>query len=203
MELITPHRLVLHVLPLNSFLNRKRLNLSAVEDLIRNLSPIASGGWNRRFNLDGFLTYSQNSKTGLCLSYCQIFFDGIIETVYSEILRFRDGKSFIAGVAYEKYIVEAVSSYIGTYKKLNLDAPIILSLSLINCKGARLSGDYYLEHSSAGIDRDVVMLPEVQLNEIANDIPTVMKPVFDALWNACGLPRSFNYTESGVWNVRR
>lgn len=74
---------------------------------------------------------------------------------------------------------------------------------LIGCKGAYLWTDFSRGLDSQPIDRDVAILPEVQAGSLDDDdVPTVMRPIFDAVWNACGHPRSYNYTESGVWDIR-
>jgi hypothetical protein len=52
------------------------------------------------------------------------------------------------------------------------------------------------------MESDVAILPPVQIGSLDEEVPTVMKPIFDAVWNACGYPRSYNYTENGTWNVR-
>jgi len=52
------------------------------------------------------------------------------------------------------------------------------------------------------IDRDEVVLPEVTADSLDKEVPTIMKPIFDAVWNACGLPHSYNYTKNGIWNTR-
>ncbi len=39
------------------------------------------------------------------------------------------------------------------------------------------------------IDRDTVLLPDILIDSLNVDVPQVMKPIFDAVWNACGLPR--------------
>ena len=31
----------------------------------------------------------------------------------------------------------------------------------------------------------------------------MMRPVFDAVWNACGYAKSFNYNEKGEWTEGR
>jgi hypothetical protein len=49
------------------------------------------------------------------------------------------------------------------------------------------------------IDRDAVILPDVAIDSLDVDVPQVMKPIFDMIWNACGFPRSFNYDTSGKW----
>jgi len=79
LRLSMQQRLVLHIVPLNSFLNKKRIDFSDQHNLRLNFIPIAVSYWDHRYNLDGFLTFRTDRNTGICDSYCQIFFDGTIE----------------------------------------------------------------------------------------------------------------------------
>lgn len=210
LRLSTPHRLVLHILPLNSFLNQKRLDFSSEANLRSNLVLIAVRSRSDRYNLDGFLAYSADRNTGICDSYCQMFFDGTIEAVYADILRTKAGKTpqkddaaFIPSKAYEAVVVRAIRGYFKEYKTLGIEAPIVISMALLGYKGAYMWTDCASGLDSHPIDRDVVVLPEVtagSLNE--EEVPSIMKPIFDAVWNACGLRHSYNYTESGTWTLR-
>lgn len=209
LRLSTPHRLVLHILLLNSFLNQERLDFSDEHNLRSNFVPIAVSGWNHRYNLDGFLTYRADRNTGICDSYCQIFFDGTIEAVYADILRTKSGETpqrediaFIVSKAYEAEVVKAIRNYFKEYKTLGIEAPIVISMALLGCKGACMWTDFASGLDSHPIDRDVVVLPEVTADSLDEEVPTIMKPIFDAVWNACGLPCSYNYTESGTWTLR-
>lgn len=210
--LSSPHRLVLHLIPLASFLNNERLALSSDRDLMGGFPPINSIGWNHRFNLDGFLTWEPGSGTGKGVrSYCQVFFDGSVEAVYSDILRSRNGQSvcggtgFIGSVAYEKGLLAAVKAYLSNYKKLGVEAPVVISVALLGCKGSYL---YYVDawgmppDESYPVDRDVVILPDAVIEDLGVSVATAMKPIFDAVWNASGFPRSLNYNEDGVWTPR-
>ena len=53
------------------------------------------------------------------------------------------------------------------------------------------------------IDRDTLILPDVVIDKMDIDAPQEMKPIFDAVWNACGFSRSLNYNEDGKWSPRR
>ncbi|HUT28422.1 MAG TPA: ATP-binding protein [Sedimentisphaerales bacterium] len=117
-RLSTEHRLVLHVVALHPFLNHQRLQLNLNKNLASDFRPIGAGGWDSRYNLDGFITYDRDyeNKT-LNDGYCLLFFNGVVESVYSNILRVKGGQkpkegetAFIASVAYEGYLIEALSS---------------------------------------------------------------------------------------------
>ena len=208
--LSTEHRLVLHILPLYPFLNHQRLQLSSNTNLTSDFRPIAASGWDHCYNLDGFITYDRDyeNKT-LNDGYCLVFFNGVIEAVYSDILRVRGGQkpkkgetAFIASKAYEAVVVDSIKRYFSGYKTLGIEAPAVISMTLLGCKGAYMWTDFSIGSDSRPIDREIAILPEVQVGNFDEEVPTVMKPIFDAVWNACGYPYSYNYTEDGTWNIR-
>ena len=208
LRLSTHHRLVLHIVPLSSFLNRKRLDLSD-EDKLLHFHPILAGSVNYRYNLDGFLAYKAHRDRGTSESYCQVFFDGSVEAVYANVLRTEGGNTpemgqtaLIPSKACEASVVSAIKGYFGGYKTLGIEAPVVVSMTLLGCKGAYMLTDFFSSDSHP-IDRDCVQLPEVTADSLGAEIPTVMKPIFDAVGNACGLPGSPNYTKNGTWNVRQ
>ncbi len=208
-SLAAENRLVLHILPLNSFLNNQRVQMHSYGNLTLDFRPLAVSSWDSRYNLDGMVTYNSDYENRkLNIGYCQLFFNGVVESVYSNILKTREGRTpkigepaFIASIAYERNIVYAIENYFKGYKALNIDSPAIVSMALLGCKGAYMWTDF-LALDSHPIERDVAILPEVHFESFDEDIPTVMRPIFDAVWNACGHPRSFNYTQDGIWNVR-
>lgn len=209
--LSTDYRLVLHILPLYPFLNNQRFDLNSDGNLTLDFRPIGASGWNHRYNLDGFVTYDADyeDKT-LNDSYCLVFFNGVIEAVWSDILKVKGRKkpqkgepAFIASVAYEKRIVEAISNYFKGFKTLGIEAPAVITMALIGCKGAYLLSDFSRGSDSHPIDREVAIFPDVRMESLDEEVPSVMKPIFDAVWNMFGLERSFNYDENGIWKPRQ
>jgi hypothetical protein len=210
-QLSTPHRLVLHVIPLTSFLNDERLNISSLDYSKTPFYPLDGYG-HRRFNLDGLVTHSTDTEDGpKNKSYCQLFFNGVIESVDADMIRAAQGARAangiggIASVAYEQDVIQAVTSYLSGYKQLQIAPPVAISMAILGCKGSFLHVNQMLmaRHGVMAIDRDTAILPDIVVDSLDVDIPAVMKPVFDAVWNACGYPRSFNYDELGNWKPQR
>ncbi len=69
-------------------------------------------------------------------------------------------------------------------------------MSFTNVKGYGLTSETGL--SNIRIDRDILMIPELVTDSFTVDSTTFLKPCFDAVWNACGFPRSLNYSEDGI-----
>ena len=46
---------------------------------------------------------------------------------------------------------------------------------------------------------DTLVLPEVVIEDRADQLEKVLKPLFDTVWNAFGFNRSSNYDAEGNW----
>lgn len=61
-------------------------------------------------------------------------------------------------------------------------------------------GHKIFETFGASGDRDIVLLPDVILQEVTENIPKVLRPKFDALWNTGGFDGSRSYDNAGNWH---
>lgn len=210
-RLSTPHRLVLHLIPLSSFLSNERLDLSGLQNAATLFPPLQGYG-HRRFNLDGIVTHNKDIEDSVNNDgYCQLFFNGVIESVFSAIIRGtggarpKEGVGGIASIAYEQDVIQAITTYIKSYRELGIMPPVSVTMALLGCRGSFLYVDQMLmlRNGVMPIDRDAAILPDVLIENFDVDVARAMKPIFDAVWNACGYPRSFNYNEAGEWKPQR
>jgi len=203
--LSTPHRLVLHIIPVTHFLNNEKLDLTNQDNIVQFFKPISYASYKHRYNLDGFVTWRVSNH-----AYCQLFFNGVIEAVYSDLFTNRNAKGagsrkFIASIAYERHVIKAAIDYLKGLKSFGVESPFIISMALLNCKDAYMYVEptrYSGSHEFYPIDRDVAILPDVAIDSLDIDVGREMKPIFDAVWNACGFTGSLNYDDSGNWNPR-
>jgi hypothetical protein len=207
--LATPHRLVLHVIPIASFLNNQRLDLSNTNLFRKDFPPIYSSAGDHRYNLDGFLNWrGETPPVEGSDGYCQLFFNGAIEAVFADVvrgpngLRVQGGVGFIASVIYEEAVVQAVDFYFNGLKHLGITPPVAFSLSLLGCKGSYMHAGAKSSYQQHPIDRNAVIVPATICDDFDADVSVVLKPQFDAIWNACGYPRSLNYDNDGKWKPR-
>lgn len=176
-------RLVLHLIPLDSFSRVSALDISTLELYqTGKLSPIAIRGYNIKFNFDGLLRYDVNA-------YLQLFRNGIIETTINMTY---DGN--ISQSYFEKRIVESVTDYIEALKGLNINPPIAAMLSYVNVKQNRLGYGYEVGDE---ISENVLSPSEIIIDN--GNIPNTLKSIFDTLANASGYARSLSYNEKGEW----
>lgn len=197
--------LVLHVLPLSSFAASESLDLARVRTERNCWWPIATRGCNTRFNIDGFVAFNGDERpTSVSSSYCQVFRTGQIEAVWTAFTGFEQDRRVISSIAYEKDTIEATQRYLAALKAFNVPFPVALVMTMGGMKGCGMwIGHMPFPEENSVIDRDRLFLPEVLIEDYPCDVPRAMRPIFDAVWNACGYERSCNYDNNGVWRPRQ
>jgi hypothetical protein len=54
------------------------------------------------------------------------------------------------------------------------------------------------------IDREVIQSPDVLIqNYDGVNLSSLLRPIFDSVWNAAGWAGSINYDDKGVWSDKR
>lgn len=190
---------VLHVIPIAAFDSGTKLDISAIETKTfsnnKYLLPTSVYDVHRgnRYNFDGLLTYDRNLK-----SYVQLFRNGIIEVVDS--LRFYGSINSHKCIHIERYeheMLKAIDKYVEIEKQLGVDPPFFLMISLLGVNGVGIFVDDLHAYEGAPIDRDVLLVPEILVENFDYELDVLMKPAFDAIWNAAGWKGSFCYNEHG------
>lgn len=187
-------KVVLHLIPFESFDPDKSLDLSPILQDSRKLPPIFSSDWNRQINFEGIMTYSNSKK-----SYVQLYRKGILEAVDNGMLNpeNKDGRLVIAGYGYEERLLRSLYFYLKTLKELGVNPPIVCFLTLMGVK------DYVMEYQDIfadeghKIDKDILQLPEKIIISFDTKPTEILRPIFDHIWNACGLEKSLNFDEHG------
>jgi len=194
------HKIVLHLIPVISFDPAQSYDLGRIMPNINKLKPISSSGWNERYNLDGFLSFTWNKDQG-SYSYTQLYRNGIIEAVEGLLLEPDGGKLLIPSIAYEQELIKSTSNYLSLLRSWSVAPPVFIFLSLLGVKGFTmgLNSWRYRHHDIHAIDRDTIILPEVVVDNYDLKGEILLKPSFDSIWNACGFQRDFYYNEQGEW----
>jgi len=196
-------KIVLHLIPITAFDPTQSHDVQKIASQHDKLKPMICAVWDYRYNLDGFLTYC-GGRSGKTHSYVQIFRNGIIEAVEGLLLKPQENELVIPGMAYEQELVKALPDYLSVLKAFNVGLPIFIFLTLIGVKGYSMAFDWRFWRGEVHtIDRDVLFLPEVVIENYEDRLEDILKPIFDSVWNSCGFPRSLNYDDNGKWNPKR
>lgn len=196
-------RLTVHLLPLSSFTGNFEIAAAALAKEQQHFQPLGSGGWDHRINIDGILQFVRNRvQPGVCTAYCQVFRSGRVEAVTAELVDMHNNHPVIGSGWLERVIIEAVRSYLDALVGLGVATPMIVMVAATGAKGARfIAGDSWVRDPGT-IDRDFLLLPEVLIESHPTDVPTVLRPLFDAMWNAAGFKQCFSYDKDGKWQQR-
>lgn len=198
-------KMVLHIVPLESLADPFRIPATAFAGGSTLFQPLGSGGWSNRINLDGHISYASDTGQGTepaGATYCQAFRSGRIEAVSSSLTSDSNGTPLIASQWYERTILEGTWRYMQTLGQLDISYPMAVMLTLLGVRGACMAVDRSRFRAQVfPIDREVVRLPDVLFDSLPTNLPQALKPMFDAVWNACGIARSLNYDDKGNWSA--
>jgi hypothetical protein len=199
-------KFVIHAIPLGS--GERVIDLGYLEkDLNLLLPPEHDGSGHSRFNMDGFLRYGGKDAGESYRSYSQAFRDGAFEGVTAWPLQPSNEPTMpptIYGLPIEALILDAAENYVSLLRARDASAPIVLVATLMGVKGVRVVFNQehaYRRGSRYTIDRDVLVLPDVLVREGDLDLPALLKPAFDAFWQASGWQRSQGYSPDGKWRA--
>ncbi|HOO54530.1 MAG TPA: ATP-binding protein [Methanothrix sp.] len=185
---------ILHIIPFGAFEPGAKFDVSILEEeKYNNRYLIPNSLYNshryRRYNFDGLLTYEVKQN-----SYAQVFRNGAIEIV--DTLKLNALNSFKI-MDYESSLLESLREYTFIQKRLGIEPPIFIMVSLLGVDGVGIFVSDYYANEGAPIDRNALLVPEILIDNFEYEADRMMKPAFDAIWNAAGWKRSWCYNEDG------
>jgi hypothetical protein len=180
--------LFFHAIPHGSAFGAFSVDLHKV-NTTDDLQPIDARSWSPRFNLDGLLVVPGAEKGTKPNGYTQLFRNGIVEAVYSEVFfdpstsRIEPG---VSGPEIAKQLVAFLNRLAKLYLALEVSAPISIFVSLHGMKDVVFHGGQRTSYARYAFDRDSILLPELVLNSFDGDLQTMLNPLFQMLWQAAG-----------------
>lgn len=201
-------RAVLHLVPLSAFDSpAEEIGLDTRRPpLERGLLQALSWGGSLRHNFDGLLADAQmvGGKIG---GYAQLYRSGVLEAADNIVFSEGADGPAIASVYFERSLIEATERYLELLRGLGVRPPVLLMLSLTGVKGYEMLVGYgFAGYGLRPIDRDDLVLPAVRLEYLEQDrsgVELLLRPLLDAVWNACGRAGSPNFDGEGRYRERR
>jgi len=185
-NLSTTSSFFIHIIPY-SFQNDQVLDLTNAHQmgLSKFMRPMNLSGWDEMYNVDGFATWSGMNNPKI-ISYDQLFRNGIYEVYTSTLFGERDlttGGKIICmyGQPFIPDVLKKVQEGLIVLKKFQIEPPFIISLSMIGMKGAVI-------YSTTSWGRpflvDEIYLPPTIIPTFEADIYSLLRPIFDIIWQA-------------------
>lgn len=195
----------LHLLPLSAFdVAGPSVNLGEANRAQVGFLPIGIGG-NHRHNFDGLLVHGHTAGRAEVRApegYALLFRSGIIEAADSILLWPDSDGPIIPSILFERDLLNSLERYMMLLAHLGVEGPVYVALSLLNVRGYKMATNTVRASAIREVDRDDLVVPEVMAEGARLDRPQIeslMQPVFDQVWNACGLARSMNFDNRGHW----
>lgn len=192
--------MAIHIIPLSAFTMGEAERLSFPTNERGPFAPIGCSAWSALVNLDGYVFYSDRGEDST--AYTQLFRSGVVEAV--AVFEPWEGEGHKLPASWiESVVMETVKNCVAALVKKEVESPFYVFLSFMKVKQYKLhTSSYYFPRRASSLDRDNLFLPEVVIESSPFDVATVMRPVFDMLWNAFGYEQSLSYNEDGVWSAR-
>lgn len=207
-EMEQKRKLIAHMIPLSAFKGENSLSLESIKAQETHLAPISSHGFSSRVNLEGMVFYSTAGAGTPSYSYVQIYRNGIIEFVDSLVLGMDDERKFIPTVDLEQSTIEGVGRYCSFLTNANISGPAVFLVTLYGIKGFKMNVGRDAGFTFPGVrprqfDRDLVTIPEILVEELTTAADILLKPIFDAIYNAAGWEKCPHYDAQGRWQFPR
>ena len=105
----------------------------------------------------------------------------------------------IPSLAYEKAVVTYLPhcfEIMRRMRRLGCSPPVLVGITLIGVRGMTLAG------AITAIDRDIIMLPDIVMEDLSASAGSFLKSTLDLVWNACGQTSSPYFDAAGNWKGR-
>lgn len=201
---------VMHVIPLGSTSHESRARadlLFSDEWILTNqkhvMAFVPSFRNNRFITVDGLVCFSTNEEN-VVVGYTHVFLNGAIESVTGSAFHPEDGqrrtRGYVRAFGFEEDLALRLEHFLAAQRALGVEPPLVVSVALTEVERYEWIVEHVGHiHPTHAFDRDTIMLPELLLTEWPADSESVLRPVFDAIANAAGWPRSPFFNEKGEW----
>jgi len=195
----------LHVVPLSALAEQPSYDVTAFHRNPILHQPWSGSNWDRRMTFDGALLYGNvdaERKVGL---YTHFYRNGIVESVNTDLLETRQvpGQRLIPHVVFEGSVLEYLPKCFASLRQLGVRPPAVVLLTLVGVRGLRMAMGGFSFDLGNEIREENLMIPPTLVENFEAPAAPILKPMFDQIWNACGLLESPNFNKQGQWSPRR
>jgi hypothetical protein len=157
------------------------------------------------FDIDGVLKTMEYERTK-CVGYTKLFRNGILEVVdcWSVNELPQNKKEFFCPFHYESNLNSKIPVWLEAMSIARIDPPAFVALSLIGMSGRKpYVGPYFDAPNRRPVRHDPLLLQPVIIESLRVEPMKVLMPIFNRVWQACGVAQSVSFDENGNWREFR
>lgn len=191
--------LTLHIVPFRAFDPGFRPDIQprALYTTLTTLS--GTGGLRHEFDgVNALDSNYPNSPNG----YAFLFRNGVLEILDASCLGANGESRRIPSLSFEQELLRHFPTWLSAFQSIGAEPPAVVLLTLLNVKGYRMAvNPGFGGTGTHAISRDHLQVPGTIIESFTAksppEIAALLRPHFDAVWNACGHPQSIYYDADG------
>ncbi|NBG96397.1 hypothetical protein GTQ45_11700 [Pyruvatibacter mobilis] len=196
-------KLSVHLVPLRSFSKpAETIDMRSAHTDCKSLRTLEGVCFTGRFNIDGYLGSERHGTLGD--SYIQLYRSGVMESVENGFVQTLKDQGYVAAHHIEERVLGSLLPWMHILSRLNINPPHLVFVTLQEVHGAKLAiSESMLDNNrSDPFDRPVLALPTTFFESIPDrdELHRLMRPAFDALWNASGRAFAWSFDDNDVWS---
>lgn len=194
---------VVHYIPLSALNNSiSKFSIKDIKQAIQNSNSSAFGNTSfPQITIDGaYIPHSSYED-----SYAKFINNGIIEKASTKFFEANFTITSISpsitlnniyiGDIYSK-LINDFNEIKGFYNSLGINTPLMISCAFLNASNYTIPSTRSFHHILGQIDKDILCIDDLYVENIAEQNEIVLKPIFDSIYNACGYEKSPYFDEN-------
>jgi hypothetical protein len=192
---------LLEVVPLRSLHDEVTVDFRGHPNLRADFTAINSYSADATYDFEGFVAFAWNHPDNQVLAYSRLSRYGYISAYCSSLSRLWNGKQAITSRNFEPQLTLSVANYSSLLRKLGIALPHAVLITLLNGKGLELYRDPLVSHpmSYHPVNEVNLSAPLAIISQENAAALSLLRPQFDAFWNAFGYSSCMNYDDTGNW----
>lgn len=197
--------MAVHIVPMCGLAGRANVDVAGIAASFDMLRFETDSSWKRNANLDGVVMYPYEDPNGEDC-YSQIFRNGCFEIVKNVKYDPQPGTgpAWVMGQWIGEHLKSGFQAYLTAASKMEIQGPIVLSLSLIGTAGTTLTLGSR-SSTNRPIVEDQLDIPEVLIDGTSQDLDLdkITRPIMDVLYQCYGRNNCHFYDANGKWTPPR
>jgi hypothetical protein len=192
-ELPSGQRMILHLIPEESFSGFEIEHPDLLWFLQWMPIPHFTGGWSYEHNSDGIVSFDRHADLPPS-GYVQLYRNGVVEAVADDVTFFHPNdiakKHRLFKTDYRRGLLSAMNTYMILLRNIGVQPPMWFSMSFVGLNAVEILSNDFLRSPGRPIREKKLLFPFQEIEDFDIDLKALLKPNWDKLWNAAGFPHS-------------